>query len=494
MGNLIGRILGNISTRIMFVIFMIIILMSTFFVVFGYYNQLSLQEERQYDRLSAIVTSIGICMDGDLHEKMFHEQPEKDGIMTMDENAEYKAINKILAAAVIENDLNSPMYTLVYDQEGDVFKYGVRSDDQVYYRHEYTEYPQVLVDNYFEGGTIPKYESENGQWLSAFYPFRNSQGEVVGLIEADVEFTYFDQMVTSQYTRQALIALAVIVAIALILIPYTRTILRKDQEQKELFLIQKRMIEEKNKDITDSINYALKIQTSILPAAESFETNFEDSFVFYRSKDIVAGDFYWMERSGDDIYLACADCTGHGVPGAMVSVVCSNALNRAVNEMHLTDTGEILDAVRDIVVNQFHKGDREMNDGMDLGFAKINLSTMKMMFTGANNPLYKVSNGEFSIIECNKMPVGSYIEPKPFTSTELDLKKGDCYYFFTDGYADQFGGPKGKKFKYKPFQAILLENANKPMKEQMAQLENAFVDWIGDFEQIDDICVIGIRI
>jgi len=478
----------------MFIIYIIIILLTTFFVVFGYYNQLSLQKERQYDKLRAVVTGLAENIDGDEYEQMMKTYPDKDGIVETDQDPGYFSIHRMLHTAYKQNGMNSELYTMTYDEEKEVFCFGVTSGENPYFRHEYSDFPQILLDSMEAGGIIPYYEDEHGFWLSAFHPIKNKRGKVVGVLQADTEFHDFLEMVRSQYTQQALVALGVIIVIALILIPYTRKILRKDQEQKELFILQKKMIEEKNKDITDSINYALKIQKSILPSAENFESYFEDSFVFYRSKDIVAGDFYWMERIGDDIYLACADCTGHGVPGAMVSVVCSNALNRAVNEMKLTDTGEILDATRTIVVEQFRKGDHEMNDGMDVSFARINLPSMKMCFTGANNPLYKISGGEFSIVKCDKQPVGSYLESKPFTSQEIELKKGDCFYFFTDGFADQFGGPKGKKFKYKPFQQLLHENYQKPMSDQMAVLDDAFAEWIGDFEQVDDICVIGIRV
>ncbi len=478
----------------MFIIFIIIILMSSFFVIFGYYNQLSLHEEKEHDRLTAIVGTIGHVLDGDAHATLFERNPNKGDITTVDEDSIYNSLYCVLKTAAEVNKLNSTMYTMVYNAEKNVFEFGVRSDDKVYFRDEYKQFPQILLDSMSVGGTVPTYQDEHGVWMSAFYPIKKSNGEVVGILQADIEFGYFISMVREKYTRQALIALGVIIAIALILFPYVRKVLRKDQEQKEMLEAQKHEIEEKNKDITDSINYALKIQTSILPARETFEKAFRDSFVYYKSKDIVAGDFYWMEVIGDDIFLACADCTGHGVPGAMVSVVCSNALNRTVNEMKLTNTGEILNAARDIVVNQFRKGDSQMNDGMDVSFARINFKTNTFQFSGANNPIYHVSEKQLTIVKGDKQPVGKFIDPKPFTAVDLTIKAGDCIYLFTDGFADQFGGKDGKKFKYKPFQEILLANHDKPMKEQMDKVNAAFVDWLGNFEQVDDICVIGIRI
>jgi hypothetical protein len=310
----------------MFIIYITIILVTGFFIVFGYYNQLSLQEERQYDKLKAIVTSVALGIDGNEYAYMMSDNPNKDDIKTLDQNLIYHHINKKLAQAVSDNQLNSPMYTLVYVPEKDVFNYGVRSDSQIYYRHEYQKYPPVLKEKMNEGGIIPMYTTENGIWLSAFHPIKNSGGEVVGLLEADIEFTYFKDMVNWQYTKQAFISLGVIVLISFLLIPYTRKILRADERQKKLFMQQKLLIEESHREIKDSINYAKRIQSAILPSNRIIKESFADAFVLYKPKDVVAGDFYWLEHCDDQVMFAACDCTGHGVPGAMVSVICNNAL------------------------------------------------------------------------------------------------------------------------------------------------------------------------
>jgi serine phosphatase RsbU (regulator of sigma subunit) len=478
----------------MLIIYMILIVLTSFFLVFGYYQQLGLQEDRQYDKLQAIVTSLAITLDGDVHEQLLTANPTIGAITTIDQNAGYAEIQKVLTEARILNELASPIYTLVWDKEKELFAYGVRSDSNVYYLHEYMTFPQILLDNMETGGTIPSYMSENGTWISAFHPIRNSKGEVVALLEADVEFGMFIDMVRAQYLNEALICFAVIIIIALILIPYTRKILRKDEEQKQVFIEQKKIIEEKNKDITDSINYALRIQNAILPPLSRIQENFSDSFVFYQSKAIVAGDFYWFEVIGDDIFIAAADCTGHGVPGAMVSVICSNALNRAVKEMNLRKTGPILDKVAEIVIETFEKSSEEIRDGMDICFCKINLKTMTAQYSGANNPLYLFSDDAHHIYSACKQPVGKYEKRAPYMSQNINIKKGDVLYLFTDGFADQFGGHKGKKLKIKALKALFHENHLKPMSEQRKLIDDAFNAWKGELEQLDDVCVIGLRI
>lgn len=257
---------------------------------------------------------------------------------------------------------------------------------------------------------------------------------------------------------------------------------------------QKKIVEEKNKDILDSITYAKRLQQAILPSEEMWSSALRDSFIFYQPKDIVAGDFYWMERRDNVVFVAAADCTGHGVPGAMVSVVCSNALNRGFKEFGIDDPGRLLDKVRELVLETFSKSADQVKDGMDISLARIDLSTREIVWAGANNPLWYVAGGIVNEIKADKQPIGIADAPLPFTNHRIQLASGDLIYLFTDGFADQFGGPKGKKFKYKPLLELVLSVAPKPMKEQNEILQRTILEWKGPLEQIDDICIVGIRV
>jgi serine phosphatase RsbU (regulator of sigma subunit) len=251
-------------------------------------------------------------------------------------------------------------------------------------------------------------------------------------------------------------------------------------------------VEEKQKEITDSINYAKRIQEAILPSFDFIKTHLPNSFIYYQPKDIVAGDFYWAEKVGNDFFIAAADCTGHGVPGALVSVVCCNALNRTVNEFKLTDPGKILDKTRELVLESFSKNGGDINDGMDISLISINGNTIK--WAGANNPLWYYQNNELKEIKANKQPIGKTDHAEPFTTHTIELQRGDSLYLFTDGFADQFGGPKGKKFKYKQLEDLLISSNGLSISEQHLALKNTLSDWKGKLEQVDDICVIGIRV
>lgn len=269
---------------------------------------------------------------------------------------------------------------------------------------------------------------------------------------------------------------------------------RSNEDFESKLIHMNELVSEKNKEITDSIKYAQHIQKAILPPAQQMEQVFPDSFILYSPKDIVAGDFYWMEQKADRLILAVCDCTGHGVPGAMVSVICSNALNTAVKEFSLTDPGKILDKTRDIVIQTFEKSENEVKDGMDVSLCSFDLKHKELKWAGANNPLWLIRNKEIIEYKPNKQPVGKMDAPAPFTTQNIQLQSGDCIYAFTDGYADQFGGTKGKKFKYSQLKTLLLQNHSLKMSEQLQTISKQLTEWKGDLEQVDDILLVGIKI
>ncbi|MDP1799715.1 MAG: tetratricopeptide repeat protein [Bacteroidota bacterium] len=265
--------------------------------------------------------------------------------------------------------------------------------------------------------------------------------------------------------------------------------------QKELIQAQKGIVEEKQKEILDSINYARRLQNAILPSDKTLSSYISKHFVLYKPKDIVAGDFYWAESVNGITFIAAADCTGHGVPGAMVSVVCHNALNRALLEFGLREPGKILDKTRELVEETFSKSDSDVKDGMDISLCSIKTNADKKVtvkWAGANNSLWYFSDSLFHEIKAHKQAIGKTESATDFPTHELQLKEGDSLYLYTDGFADQFGGSRGKKFKSKKLQETISELIAKPVAEQKNKLANTFESWKGTLEQIDDVTIIGI--
>jgi tetratricopeptide (TPR) repeat protein len=311
-----------------------------------------------------------------------------------------------------------------------------------------------------------------------------------------------DALIAADKKKQKIVTWSVVSGLLLVMgfAGFVFRSLRITRKQKQVIEIknketegQKKIIEEKQKDILDSITYAKRLQEAILPPLSIIKKYLPESFILYKPKDIIAGDFYWMDVADDIVLLAACDCTGHGVPGAMVSVVCSNALNRALKEFKIHDSGKLLDKTRDLVLETFAKSG-EIKDGMDMSFCAINKKTNHLEWSGANNPLWYVRNGEMKELNPDKQPIGQSDIMKPFTTHTMELQKGDVLYLFTDGYADQFGGEKGKKFKYQQFKNSLLAISQLAMNKQKEELDNIFETWKGHLEQVDDVLVMGIRV
>lgn len=277
---------------------------------------------------------------------------------------------------------------------------------------------------------------------------------------------------------------------------------------------QKHIIEEKHKEITDSINYAERIQRSFMATKELLDENLKEYFVFFKPKDVVSGDFYWasvlspspLGRVGEGIFaLATADSTGHGVPGAIMSLLNITSLESAIKEGY-TQPADILNSTRKTIIERLKKDGSEEGgkDGMDCSLVSFDFKHKKLSYAAANNSVWIVRHASSSAVEhksqlialvANRMPVGKHEKDKtPFTQHEFDLQPGDMVYTLTDGFADQFGGKKGKKFKYKQLEELLISISDRSMAEQKQKLDEVFENWKGNLEQVDDVCLIGVRV
>lgn len=256
------------------------------------------------------------------------------------------------------------------------------------------------------------------------------------------------------------------------------------------------LIAEKNKEMMDSLNYAKRLQAAILPRKEEIQKTFDGFFIFYQPKDVVSGDFYFFEKAGNKTIIAAADCTGHGVAGAIMSMVGTSLLKQIIIEKNILDPAEILDQLNSGVIESFKQSENESNDGMDIILCSFDMDKMELSFSGANRPLYLIRDSELMVFPSDKYPIGGMqIEHHDSYSKQLiALKKNDLLYMFTDGYADQFGGKLGKKLMTKNFKELLMNINEQSMEQQCKNLQQHIHDWMGDHEQVDDIMVIGIRI
>lgn len=260
---------------------------------------------------------------------------------------------------------------------------------------------------------------------------------------------------------------------------------------------EKELVEVQHKEIKESIQYAKRIQASILPSTQNIKESFEDSFIFYLPKDLVSGDFYWFEKVDNKVLLAVVDCTGHGVPGAFMSIIGYTQLNEIVSDHQITTPGIILRELDKRVkgaLNQNNKLENNSSDGMELGIICYNPDQNRIEYSGAMRPLYMVKNGDLHVVKGNKLSIGGISRrKKDFVTTRITVEKDDCFYLFSDGYPDQFGGPRGKKFMTKHVGEMLHEISYLPIGEQEKIIKKTIKDWMKNENQVDDILMIGLK-
>jgi serine phosphatase RsbU (regulator of sigma subunit) len=276
----------------------------------------------------------------------------------------------------------------------------------------------------------------------------------------------------------------------------TRKLLSEKVQAIDLIELQKGELELKDKDITDSLIYAQRIQEALLPSETYFRKHFEDSFILFKPKNIVSGDFYWIGEKNGNIFVVAADCTGHGVPGALMSMIGLEIVEKAINEENIEVPSQVLAVMNRGLEKTFS---REKNigtiirDGMDIGLCVIDRKRKKVTYAGAFMPLYLIRSGSLSEIMPDKIIIGMNPEGLPYTDHEIDLLENDIFYLFTDGYVDQFGGTENKKFMYRRFRYLLLTIHGFPVSDQKAILDENIKTWMGSTEQVDDMMVIGFR-
>ncbi len=318
-------------------------------------------------------------------------------------------------------------------------------------------------------------------------------------IKAEAEKEKMKVIAKEEKRRNAIIIFSV-TGILLVVVIFSIFLYKRfkvTQKQKHIIETQKVVVEEKNKEITDSINYAKRLQEAILPPLTFINKNIANNFVLYKPKDIVAGDFYWATEHNNKFYLAVCDSTGHGVPGAFMSILNSNFLNEAIKEKNIQSPDKIFNHVRECLINSIgNEGQQDGMDGILICIEKQNSNGKEttISYAAANNEPILINDGNIISLQKDKMPIGKGEKRDDFKLFSCNLKANDCLYLYTDGYADQFGGPDGKKFKYKPLNELLRSISDLPMAEQRKRLEQKLNEWQGNLEQVDDICIIGIKI
>lgn len=414
----------------------------------------------------------------------------------------YENINTLLDATCFGIGIHKPEREVLY-MPG-FLERGVRLDDLEFDLNDTDRFASVCFNKDIEViindidvefnkyiKDMPPPPQGDGTQSIVYLPLK-AKGKLMGVLTVQS----FEKNAYSEYQLNLVRSLATTVATALDNAMLYESLEDKVRERTLELSQQKEIIEEKNKHITDSIRYAKRIQDATLPSIGLVRSYLPDSFVLFKPKDIVSGDFYWVEHIDDIVLFAVVDCTGHGVPGAFLSLIGHNSLNQIVNELGIYKPSEILFELDKIVHGTLQNNVESTNikDGMDMAICSLNLQTLELEFAGAYNPLYLIRKEELQEVKGDKIAIGTGQEDLRYQNSQIQLQKEDRIYLFSDGYADQFGGPKGKKFKYSQFKELLIQIHAKPMDEQHKLLNHYIEAWQGDLEQLDDVCVIGVKV
>ncbi len=414
-----------------------------------------------------------------------------------------KSVNKFGALAITYSNLGEVHNKLQdYDKAREYFNLSIKHASVVNERECLKYVYRSLTENEESAGdSIAAF-----RYYKLYIAYRDSiDNSSIAREQTKLELNYqFDKekevsrLREKEKDRQYKIILIAISSGLILILLFSILFFRKwKQTQSQQVIIEEKndLVQQKNDEIMASISYAKRIQKAILPSTSAIDDIFSSNFVLYLPKDIVSGDFYWIDEINNIQYVAVADCTGHGVPGALMSVVCHNALNRALREFNKTSPSEILDKTRELVINELSKDEDAVADGMDISLCSFDKNTNNMTWAGANNPLwiYRKSSNTLEEIKADKQAIGNHQNPTPFNQHTVELNDGDRIFLFSDGYQDQFGGPNQKKLMRKGFKKAILESTKFSMQDQNEFLLKSFKDWQDNEDQVDDVCVIGIQ-
>lgn len=473
------------------------VIIGGYFIVSQYFHTKERLKTDNLNRLKAISMTLSFQIDADAHQRLIQSFPLKDAIQQTNQDSSYLSIHRVLKQAKLANNIQTDIYTLFFDDNDtkNPIKFGVTSSDNPYYRHSYTNYPEELINHYEDGSLINLYEDEHGTWISSFAPIKTKSGSVVGVVQVDQQFDEFLLIVKKESTQTFLISLIVTLVITSVVYYFITLLVKQDQQKTHELEVAYHQVNFQKTRIQDSINYAQLIQHAIVPNLEYQDIN---TSIIYKPKDIVSGDLPWSIEIGDKVYLGAIDCTGHGVPGAMMSFVGYFLMNHITSNQNLLPS-EVLTLLDEKVRSTLKQEQLDgTNDGMDMGLIVLDKIKKTLVFAGAKRPLYYQSGSDIEVFKGTSKSIGGKqiqkIKERKFIDITIDYKKGDRFFLFTDGLPDQFDSTDTKKFSAKKIRAVLEENYQLDLQNAVGNLNNELDLWQKKSPQTDDILFMGIEL
>lgn len=443
-------------------------------------------------RLGGITGTLATAIDGGRVTRLMEKYDSRGMLLHNAQDPWYYVLHENLRKPAEANRLSMPLRLVAYDARKRELQVVVTSSAMPVLREPYTGPAQASIIAAMTDGRIDPGRAIADDHVVAFDAVRNGRGKVVATLVAELPTAELDAMAQGRLWRNiGLLALA-LVLVGGFLIRSVGGLVRREEEARSA-------LQERHDGVTDSIAYAGKIQSALIPRPERYGELFDDHFVLHRPKDLVSGDFHWVQRLSDHVLLvAQADCTGHGLPGAMMAAIGCSLLNELATQHPDKDPAELLALLNQRMIQALNqRGERlGAGDGMDIALCRVDRKQREILFAGAFRPLYWMHDGQLTVINGDRRPIGGsqHDADRRFTVHRLAYHAGDRIYLFSDGYVDQFGGPDGRKFMSARFSAMLEQHQHLPLALQAEELERAFDAWKGEREQVDDVCVLGLAV
>lgn len=443
-------------------------------------------------RLSGITGTLATALDGGRVTRLLEKYDSRGLLLHNAQDPWYYVLHENLRKPAEANRLSLPLRLVAFDAGKRELQVVVTSAGTPVLRDVYTGPAQAaLIATILEGRIDPGRVLADDQ-VVAFDAVRNGRGKVVAVLVAELPTAELDALALGRLWRNVgLLALALLL-VGGFLVRFVGGLVRREEDARNA-------LQERHDGVTDSIAYAGKIQSALIPRPERYAELFDDHFVLNRPKDVVSGDFHWVHRLSEHVRLvAQADCTGHGLPGAMMAAIGCSLLNELVTQHPEKDPAELLALLNQRMIQALNQRAEHLGagDGMDIALCRVDRAQREILFAGAFRPLYWMHDGQLTVINGDRRPIGGnqHDADRRFTVHRLAYHAGDRIYLFSDGYVDQFGGPDGRKFMATRFSAILEQHQHLPMALQAEELERAFDAWKGAHEQMDDVCVLGLAV
>lgn len=492
---------ASARNKILVTIFGTISLLFSYLIITNYNTSYNRSQEEALNYLYGIARTASIEIKGEEHDYIVRTYPNKDDIVDNKSSGLYYNIHKSLKKIHDINELNTSLYTMIYDSLTHSAYFIVASSDKPFYKHEYKSFTKDFVSNYNIGGKIKSYEDEHGKWLSAFAPIKNRNGKTVAVIQADIEFSPFLKELRVELIKEICISFVILTITLYLMYRFLNQVL-VSQEKLNLAL------EAKNHEINQSIEYAKYIFDAAIVSPEEISKFVSNSFVFFRPKDVISGDFYvfYPITKTDGVCTKYAfgvfDCTGHGVSGAILSMLGLSIINHVMPLIHNHPPCHILSVLNKQFVKQMNQDNIAENNhaGMEGALCVVDVASKTVVFSGAKRSLYvyKKASGNLTVYKGDKHAIGQYEKDtvKDYNHEIISLSKGDNLYLFSDGISDQYitKNSESKKLKSKNFTNYLTSIQNISMQSQGSMLSQQFDEWKGDNEQTDDVTVMGVTI